>query len=119
MARANIVPLCTDSVESREKARSWARAARRLGIGARWHPDRDTLAVVPCSDSRLCDAAWLARSHGVPGPDPAAAAVVSSKALAYDFLRSQGFELLFSYVPLAGADLDLRFDRPVIIKPEY
>jgi hypothetical protein len=119
MARANIVPLRTDSVESREKALSWARAARSLGLQVRAHPDRHTVAVVPCSDQRLRDAAWLARSHGVPGPDPAAAAVVSSKALAYDFLRARGFETLFSYVPLAGADLEMRFDRPVIVKPEF
>jgi hypothetical protein len=115
----NIVPLSTDSVESSEKARSWARAARRLGLSVRAHPDRSTLAVLPCSDSRLRDAAWLARSHGVPGPDPAAAVVVASKALAYDFLRGKGFDMLFSYVPLAGADLELKFERPVIVKPEY
>jgi hypothetical protein len=119
MPRANIVPLCADSVESREKARSWSLAARRIGLGVRKHPDRGTLAVLPCSDSRLRDAAWLARSHGVPGSDPAAAAVVASKALAYDFLRGRGFDMLFSYVPLVRADLQIAFDRPVIVKPEY
>jgi hypothetical protein len=119
MARANIVALCTDSVESREKARSWASAARNLGLAVRSHPDRGTLAVLPCSDSRLRDAAWLARNYGIPGPDPAAAAVLSSKALAYDFLRGKRFEMLFSYVPVERADLGMAFDRPVIVKPEY
>jgi hypothetical protein len=119
MGRANIVPLSTDSVESREKALGWTRAARKLGLGVRGHPDQSTVAVIPCSDQRLRDAAWLSRSHGVPGPDPVAAAVLSSKALAYDFLRARGFEMLFSYVPLAGLDLEIRFDRQVIVKPEY
>jgi hypothetical protein len=115
----NIVPLRTDSVESREKALSWARAARSLGLRVRSHPDRHTVAVVPCSDGRLRDAAWLGRRHGVPACDPAAAAVLSSKALAYEFLRGKGFEMLFSCVPLAGADLDVKLHRPVIVKPEY
>lgn len=119
MARGNIVPLFTDSVESRKKARSWAAAARGLGIGVRRDPDRHTLAVIPASDLRLRDAAWLGRSYGVPGTDPAAAAILASKALTYDFLRAKGFEMLFSYVPLVRADLYIRFDRPVIVKPEH
>src|SRR2546425_5313040 len=119
MTRPNIVPLAANSFESREKARNWARAAHRLGLAVRRHPDRHTVAILPCSDSRLRDAAWLARNHGIPGVDPSAAAVVSSKALAYDFLRGKGFDMLFSYVPLARADLEMKFARPVIVKPEY
>jgi hypothetical protein len=119
MAAPNIVPLTMPSVESREKARSWVRAARQLGLGVRAHPDRDTVAIMPCSDFCLRDAAWLARSHDVPGPDPAAAAIVASKALAYDFLRSRGFATLYSFVPLGAADLAIEFDRPVIVKPEH
>jgi hypothetical protein len=119
MAAPNIVPLYSDSVESRNKARSWAPAAWRLGIGVRSDPDCNTVAVLPCSDSRLRDAAWLARNRRVPGSEPAAAAILASKALAYDFLRARGFDMLFSYVPLVRADLGISFDRPVIVKPEY
>src|SRR3989442_5252361 len=96
MTRPNIVPLAANSFESREKARNWARAAHRLGLAVRRHPDRHTVAILPCSDSRLRDAAWLARNHGIPGVDPVAASVVSSKALPYGVLPSQGFDLRLS-----------------------
>jgi hypothetical protein len=56
--------------------------------------------------------------HGVPGPDPVAATIVTSKALAFEFLRSRGFDVLFSRVPLHPRDLGFPFKRPIILKPE-
>jgi len=114
----NIVLLSTDSEESRQKARSWTHAADALGLKVRRTPDRRTRAVLACSDHKFVDAAWLAHAHGVPASGPAAAVIASSKALAYQFLRSRGFEMLPFLVPVSEADFALRWSRPVIVKPE-
>lgn len=60
----------------------------------------------------------MCRTWGIPGPDPVAAGILTSKALTYELLRQRGHAVLFSYVPLSMEDLELRFDRPVIVKPE-
>jgi hypothetical protein len=116
--KENIVLLGIGSRDSRHRARNWKRAARARGLAVRSYPDRATRAVIPCTDLRVVDAASLARMHGVPGPDPAAATILASKALAFEFLRSRGFDLLFSRIPLCRQDLDLPFRRPIIVKPE-
>jgi hypothetical protein len=118
MSKPNIVLLGTDSRDSNHRARNWTKAARARGLAVRSYPDHATRAVIPCTDLKVVDAAMLARMHGVPGPDPVAATVLASKALAFEFLRSRGFEVLFSRVPMCPQDLEARFSRPVILKPE-
>lgn len=114
----NLILLATDSRESRQKAKSWRLAARKLGISIRSRPDRATTAILPCSDHTLTQAAWLCQTYNVPGPSVAAAAIASSKALTYEFLRSRGFEMLFYLLPLRRADLHVPFNGPIIVKPE-
>ncbi len=118
MPKQNIVLLGVGSRDSKHRARNWKKAARARGLAVRSYPDRATQAVIPCTDLRVVDAAMLARMHGVPGPDPVSATIITSKALAFEFLRSRGFDLLFSRVPLCRQDLDLPFKRPIILKPE-
>jgi hypothetical protein len=67
----------------------------------------------------MVDAAWLSVAHGIPGPDPIAATILASKALAYQFLRSRGLPTLPFYVPLSPRDLNIAFSRPIIVKPEH
>jgi hypothetical protein len=117
-AADNIVLLSGSSEESRQKALSWARAANTLGLRVRRTPDRGTGAVLACSDHRFVDAAWLAHAHGAPGPDPAAAVIASNKALAYQYLRSRGFEMLNFLVPESEAELAVPWSGPVMVKPE-
>jgi hypothetical protein len=116
--KRNIVLLGVDSRDSRHRARGWTRAARALGVAVRAYPDRGTRAVIPLTDLKVVEAASLARMHGVPGPDPVAATVVTSKLLAYELLRSRGFELLYSRAPLDPRDLEPPLRRPIIVKPE-
>ena len=118
MRKPNIVLLGVGSRDSRHRARNWKKAARARGLAVRSYPDRATRAVIPCTDLRVVDAALLGRMHGVPGPDPVAATIVTSKALAFEFLRSHGFDVLFSRVPSCRQDLDLPFRRPIMLKPE-
>jgi hypothetical protein len=117
--KSNIVLLTTGSRESTDKARSWGQAARSLGLSVKFSPDRHTVSVIHCSDFKIIEAAWLCRAHNIPGPDPVAATIVASKALSYEFLRALGFNVLFSYVPMEAADLRIRFNKPIIVKPEY
>jgi hypothetical protein len=118
-SRSNIVLLATGSRESTDKARSWGQAARSLGLSVRPAPDQHTVGIIQCSDFKIVEAAWQCRAYNIPGPDPVAATIVSSKVLAGQFLRRAGFEMLFSFVPMAPADLRLDFNGPVIVKPEY
>lgn len=118
-AAGNIVLLTGSSGESREKARSWARAAATLGLKVCRTPDRGTRAVLACSDHRFVDAAWLAQAYGAPGPDPAAAVIASSKALAYQYLRSRGFPMLPFIVPESEDELAVPWSGPVMVKPEH
>jgi len=115
----NVVLLGTDSKESRQKAANWARAAKTLGLRVSASPDRRTVAVLPCSDHSAMEAAWLCQAHGVPGSHPLAASVASSKALAYEFLRRRGFNVLPFFVPTQSGDLQVKFGRPIIVKPEH
>jgi hypothetical protein len=114
----NIVLLGLEGRDGGHRAGNWTRAARTRGLAVRRYPDRGTRAVIPCTDHHVVDAARLARMHGVPGPDPVAASIVTSKAMAFDFLRSRGFDPLFSCVPMSREDLRLPFKRRIIVKPE-
>ncbi len=116
--KRNLVLLRTDSYESHMKARAFADAARRLGFSVRAHPDRNTLAILPASDFRGLEAAWMCRTYGVPGPDPVAVAIARCKSLTYEFLRRKGFDLLPWLVPVRSQDLRRGFDGPVIVKPD-
>jgi len=116
--RGNIVILRTSSRESGFKAAAYADAAKRLGLTVRGYPDRRTVAVIPASDFRALDAAWMCLHHGIPGPEPAAVAIASSKSLTYAFLRSRGFELLPWLVPGEERDLKLSLKGPIILKPD-
>jgi hypothetical protein len=118
LPKPNIVLLGVDSRDSRHRVRGWKKAARARGLTVRPYPDRGTRAVIPCTDHRVVDAAFLAQMHGVPGPDPVAATILTSKVLASEFLRSRGFDALFLSVPMQPRDLDLPFRRPIIVKPE-
>jgi hypothetical protein len=82
------------------------------------YPDKGTVAVIPCSDYRVSEAALLCHAHGIRGPRPSIAAIASSKALTYDFLARAGFEVLYWQVPRQPRDLLASFDRPVIVKPD-
>jgi len=116
--KKNIVLLALGGSESQAKSRQYESAARALGLEVAPYPDGRTLAVLPCTDSLATEAAWLAHSYGVAGPDPLAVSIAVHKPLAYRFLESRGFGSLFWYVPLQRPDLDADFDRPVIVKPE-
>jgi hypothetical protein len=115
---ANLVILRTDSYESLMKANVYIDVAKRLGLSVREHPDKRTVAIIPASEFRAMDAAWMARTYGVPGPDPVAVATVTNKALAYQFLRRKGFEVLDWMVPVREQDLRRSLGGPVIVKPE-
>ncbi len=115
----NIVLLGTDSKESRQKAANWARAACALGLSVNASPDRRTVSILPCSDHAIVETAWLCHKHGVRGPDPVAASIVSSKALTYEFLARRGFNILPFFVPTRQADLEGRSNGPIIVKPEH
>ena len=117
--KSNVVLLDSDSQESRQKAANWARAADALGLDVNASPDSRTVAILPCSDHAAVEAAWLCHAHDVPGPDPVAAAVASSKALAYGFLSSRGFNVLPFFVPTRERDFQVTLNRPVIVKPEH
>ena len=93
-------------------------AAARLGLEVRVHPNDKTVAVLPASDSRGLDAAWMARTYGVPGPDPVAVGIARSKSLTYEFLSRRGFELLRWLVPVCERDLRGSIGGPVIVKPD-
>lgn len=114
----NIVLLGSDSSDSRLKSEAYGTAARRLGLETRDYPDRHTAAVIPTSDSRALDAAWMARHHGIPGPEPIAVAIASSKSLAYEFLCARGFALLPWMVPSDERDLEHDLGGRVIVKPD-
>ena len=116
--RGNIVVLRSDSYESLMKAQAYADAARRLGLSVRSYPDAGTMAILPASDSRGLDAAWMSRTCGVPGPDPAAVAIARSKSLTYEFLQRKGFDLLPWFVPVHEQDLHRAFAGPIIVKPD-
>lgn len=116
--KKNIVLLTTDSRESRSKEKNYRGAADSLGLGVKRYPDRDTIGVFPCSDSRAVDAAWLAQRHRVKGPDPLAVETIINKSLAFQFLRRQGFNLLFWHMPQDESDFEGTFKRPIIVKPE-
>jgi hypothetical protein len=113
-----VVFLATDSADSRFKKAAYAKAARNLGLAVRDYPDAHTIGIVPTSDYRALDAAWMCAARGLPGPSPIAAAIAMSKSLTYELLRRKGFELLFWMVPNAETDLEIGFDRPVIVKPD-
>jgi hypothetical protein len=114
----NIVLLRSDSQDSLAKTDAFASAARSLGLGVRDNPDRDTVAILPASDFRALDAAWMARTYGVPGPDPVMVAIATSKSLTYEFLRRRGFSLLRWCVPQSARDLSVRWQGPVFVKPD-
>jgi hypothetical protein len=116
--RRNIVLLRTDSYESKVKAEQLADAARSLGLDVRGAPDRRTDAVLPASDFRALEAAWMAHTYGVPGPDPVMVAIATSKSLTYEFLRRRGFSLLRWLVPVWERDLEVGFAGPVFVKPD-
>jgi hypothetical protein len=116
--RRNIVVLRSDSQDSLAKTDAFSAAARSLGLEVREQPDRDTLAILPASDFRALDAAWMARTYGVPGPDPVMVAIATSKSLTYEFLRRRGFPLLRWCVPQSARDLGVRWPGPVFVKPD-
>lgn len=116
--KKNIVLLGTDSRDSSSKSSNYAKAAAELGLELKAYPDSETIGVLPCSDFKAVDAAWLAKIHGIPGADSIMATVATNKALAYHFLQQQGFEMLFWHVPLRDEDFSLPFKGPIILKPE-
>jgi hypothetical protein len=116
--RRNLVLLGTDSRNSAIKAREYTVAAHAMGLSVRWLPDANTVAILPVSDFRVLDAAWMCKAHGVPGPDPVAAAVAMSKSLTYQLLQNLGFEVLSWVLPIRDTDLNVRIDGPVILKPD-
>ena len=118
-APGNIVLLRTYSHESRVKAEQYADAARALGLDVRSAPDRRTVAVLPTSDFRALEAAWMAHTYGVPGPDPVMVAIATSKSLTYEFLRRRGFALLRWRVPVWERDLEAAFAGAVFVKPDF
>jgi D-alanine-D-alanine ligase-like ATP-grasp enzyme len=116
--RRNIVLAGIDSSISAIKIRAYTAAAHAMGLSVRWLPNADTVAILPVSDFRVLDAAWMCKSHGVPGPDPVVAAIAMSKSLLYQFLQNRGFEVLSWIVPIRDTDLHARLDGPVIVKPD-
>ncbi len=114
----NVVFLLTDSHDSLVKAGAYARAARALGFSVALQVGERTAAIVPASDFRALDAAWMCKTYGIPGPDPVAVAIASSKSLTYQLLQNRGFEMLRWIMPVTEADLHAPLPGPVIVKAD-
>jgi hypothetical protein len=117
-SKRSVLILGSHSGYSRSKGRHLSESAASLGLLPVTALARHTTGVLITSDSRALDAALICKTYGLSGPSLEAAVVLSSKALAYNYLAACGCRVLPWTIPREWADLSCSLAAKVILKPE-